>query len=170
MIIKFIECGKIVNTHGIKGEVKINPWCDSPDFLANFKVLYLDKDGSSHLNVEKSRAANNVVITKFENINSVEDAEKIRDTVVYIKRDDVGLNGRHFVQELKGCNVYHTENNEFLGVVTDIIQLPANDVWQITNDDKDYLLPAIDDVIISVDVENEKVVINPMKGIFDDEN
>lgn len=170
MIIKFIECGKIVNTHGIKGEVKINPWCDSPEFLAKFKILYLDKNGSSYLNVEKSRAANNVVITKFENINSVEDAEKIRDTIVYIKRDDAGLNGRHFVQELKGCNVYHADNNELLGIVTDIIQLPANDVWQITKDDKDYLLPAIDDVIISVDVENEKVVINPMKGIFDDEN
>ncbi len=170
MIKKFIECGEIVSTHGIKGEVKINPWCDSPRFLTKFKKLYLDEQGSSSLKVFSSRAANTVVLTKFENINSVEEAEKLRGTVVYIKRDDAGLNGRHFVQEIKGCIAYHCDTKEELGVVTDVISLPANDVWQISKNGKDYLIPAIDDVIVLIDVEKNSVIINPMKGIFDDED
>ncbi len=170
MIKKFIECGQIVGTHGIKGEVRINPWCDTPAFLTKFKKFYLDKNGTECIKVINSRAANNITLVKFENTDSVEKAEKLRGTVIYIKRDDADLGDRHFIEEIIGCTVYCNESGESLGKVTDVIPLPANDVWQVTNNGKDYLVPAIDDVIVSVDVANDKIIINQLKGIFDDED
>ena len=170
MIKEFIECGQIVGTHGIKGEVRVNPWCDTPAFLTKFKKFYLDDEGRECIKVIKSRAANNITLVKFENIDSVEDADKLRGTVIYIKRDDADLGDRHFIEEIIGCNVYCNDSGEKLGTVTDVIPLPANDVWQVTNNGKDYLVPAIDDVIVSVDVANDKIIINQLKGIFDDED
>jgi 16S rRNA processing protein RimM len=170
MIKEFIECGEIVGTHGVKGEVRVNPWCDTPAFLTKFKKFYLDNTGVANIKVISSRAANNITLVKFENIDSVEKAEKLRCTVIYIKRDDADLGNRHFIEEIIGCSVFCNETGKNLGVVTDVIPLPANDVWQISNDGKDYLIPAIDDVIVSVDVANDKIIINQLKGIFDDED
>ena len=170
MIKKYIECGEIVGTHGIKGEVRVNPWCDTPAFLTKFKRFYLDKNGDSYINVLNARAANNITLVKFENVDSVEKAEQLRGTIIYIKRDDANLGDRHFIEEIIGCTVYCSESGKSLGTVTDVIPLPANDVWQITNNGKDYLIPAIDDVIVSVNVANGKITINQLKGIFDDED
>ena len=64
MIKKYIECGEIVGTHGIKGEVRVNPWCDTPAFLTKFKRFYLDKNGDSYINVLNARAANNITLVK----------------------------------------------------------------------------------------------------------
>lgn len=169
MIKNYIECGQIVGTHGVSGEVRVNPWCDEPSFLTGFKQLYLDENGNNIINVKKARTANNVVLVKFENIDSIESAEKMRGKVVYIKRDDANLEGRHFIQEIIGCEVFDTENT-ILGKITDIINLPANDVWQIENNGNNYLFPAIDQFIVSIDVEKERIVINPLEGIFDHEN
>ncbi len=170
MIKKFIECGEIVGTHGIKGEVRVNPWCDSPSFLTKFKKFYLDNDGTSFMNVNKVRAANNISLVKFENIDSIETAEKLRGTVLYINRNDADLDGRHFIEEIIGCVVYCNETGDKLGTVTDVIPLPANDVWQISNNGRDYLIPAIDEVIVSVEVADDKIIINRLKGLFDDED
>ena len=87
----FLEAGKIVNVHGLRGEVKIMPWCDGPDFLCEFDYLYLDKNGNRELEVEKARVFKNMVIAKFRDVDTVEDAEKLREKVLYISRDDVEL-------------------------------------------------------------------------------
>ena len=95
----------------------------------------------------------------------------MRNSVIYIDRADVKLpEGRYFITDLLGCQVFDADSGEELGKITDVSETGANDVWHITRNGKEYLVPAIDEVIISVDTENEKIVIRPIKGIFSDEN
>ncbi len=170
MIKEFIECGQIVSTHGVRGEVRVNPWCDSPKFLLQFKKFYIDKVGSKELAVVSSRVANNIVLMKINGITTVEGAMKYKNTVLYIKRDDADIGDRYFIQELIGCTVFHSVTNEILGIISDVSQLPANDIWHVMKDGKEYLVPALEQVIVDVNVAEEKAYINPMKGIFDDED
>lgn len=170
MILKFIECGQIVNTHGVRGEVKVNPWCDSPKFLLQFKKFYLNNNGTRELTCVSSRVANNVVLMKLDGITTVEEAMKYKNAVLYIKREDADIGDRYFIQELIGCQVLCNETKEVLGKITNVTQLPANDIWHIEKNGKEYLVPAIEQVIVSVNVADEVAYINPMKGIFDDED
>ena len=166
---KYLECGKITGTHGIRGEVRVHPWCDSPEFLTKFKTLYTDKSGTS-IKVS-ARSHKNMVIMKIDGVDTIELAERLRNTVIYIDRDDASLSDDEvFIQDIIGCEAFDVDTNQKLGEVTDVITGIANDVWTITQNGKEYLLPAIDDVVISKDLENNKVFIRAMKGIFDDED
>ena len=99
---QFLDSGKIVGTHGIKGEVRIEPWADSPAFLCAFKTLYLDERGETAIRV-KSRPHKNITLCKIEGVDTIEAAERLRGKIVYINRDDVRLDeGVHFVQDLIG--------------------------------------------------------------------
>lgn len=170
MLIPYIECGQIVSTHGIKGEVKVNPWCDGPEFLLQFKKFYLNKEGTDFIEVSSSRKANNVALVKLKNINSISDAEKLKNRILYIDRKDADIGDKYFIKELLGCKIYDADTNDLLGTVKDVTNAPANDVWHIINEKGEYLVPAIDDVVVSVDVEKCIGFIRPLKGIFDDEN
>ncbi|MBQ2392385.1 MAG: 16S rRNA processing protein RimM [Clostridia bacterium] len=166
---KYLECGKITGTHGIRGEVRVHPWCDSPEFLTKFKTLYTDKSGTS-IKVS-ARSHKNMVIMKIDGVDTIELAERLRNTVIYIDRDDASLSDDEvFIQDIIGIEVYDADTNILLGKISDVSQTGANDVWHIEKDGKEYLIPAIDEVVISVDVDAEKAVIRPIKGIFDDEN
>ena len=97
---QFLDSGKIVGTHGIKGEVRIDPWCDSPEFLCAFKKLWLDENGTEFIEV-KSRPHKNIALAKIKGVDTIEAAEKYRGKVVYINRDDINLaEGVHFFQDL----------------------------------------------------------------------
>ncbi len=167
----FLEAGKIVNVHGLRGEVKIMPWCDGPDFLCEFDYLYLDKNGNRELEVEKARVFKNMVIAKFRDVDTVEDAEKLREKVLYISRDDVELDeDTYFIKDLIGIRVIDDETEKEYGVIKDVFQTGANDVYTVRNNEKEYLVPAIADVIISTDIDNKLMRIRPLKGLFEDED
>lgn len=164
---RYLETGKIVGTHGLKGEVRVHPWCDSPDFITQFDRLYLDQDGN-FINITASRVHSNVVLMKIEGVQTIEQAEKFRNKILFIDREDVNLGGEtHFIQDLIGCKVYDADSNELLGEITDVTKTGANDVWHIKKSNKEYLVPAIDDVVIKVDTDNGIIIIRPLKGIFD---
>ena len=167
----FLEVGKIVGTHGVKGMVRIQPWSDTPEFICDFEKFYLDDKGENSIKVISASPHGNVVIAKLDGVNSIEGAERYRNKVIFIDRNDVDLpEDRYFINDLIGCNVFDADSNELLGILNDISATGANDVWHITKDGKEHLVPAIDEVIISVDIDNEKIILRPMKGIFDDEN
>ena len=168
---KYIETGKIVGTHGIKGMVRVQPWSDSGEFLSGFKCFYLDENGNKKIEVKSAKPHGNVVLMALKGVDTIEDAERLRSSVIYIDRKDVILpEGRYFISDLIGCTVTDADSNEILGEITDVSATGANDVWHITKNLKEYLVPAIDEVIVSVDIENEKVIIRPIKGIFDNED
>lgn len=168
---QFLESGKIVGTHGIKGEVRIEPWCDSPEFLCAFKKLYLDENGQTFIEV-KSRPHKNITLAKIKGIDTIEAAEKFRGKVVYINRQDIKLeDGVNFVQDLIGLEVKDVENGIVYGKITDVLRTGANDVYEITDsNNKKYLAPVIDEVVEEISVDGGYVLIRPMKGIFDDED
>lgn len=171
MLKKYLETGKIVGTHGVKGMVRVQPWCDDGEFLTQFKAIYTDKDGENKIKVISAKPHGNVVLMSLSGVNSIEDAEKLRGTVIYIKRSDVKLpEGRYFISDLLGCTVTDADSGKSLGILADVTETGANDVWHIKKDSKEYLIPAIDEVIVSVEPEKELVVIRPLKGIFDDED
>lgn len=167
---KFLEVGKISGTHGVRGMVRIQPWCDD-GFLQKFKTFYLDSDGTKILIREKIQPNGNVYIAKFKGVETIENAESYRNRILYINRDDARLDkGEYFIQDLIGCRIFDNDTGKQLGVISDVSKTGANDVWHITDNGNEYLIPVIPDVINTVDVDSEEIFITPLKGIFDDEN
>ena len=166
----FIEGGKIVGTHGVRGGVRVQPWCDTPDFLCTFKTLYLKQNESFNpIKVKSSKPHGNVVIMELDGIDTMEKAEALRNKVVFIERSALKLEkGQYLICDLIGADVFDADTNELLGSVSDVSKTGANDVWHVKKDDKEYLIPVIDDVVIDVNIDENKVVIRPLKGIFED--
>jgi len=167
---QYLEIGKVVGTHGLKGELRVDPWCDSPQFFCKFKTLYLAK-GSNKLSVA-SRPHKALAIVKVKGVDTIEDAEKLRGKILYMDRNDAKLNeGEYFIQDLLGLRVIDIDNDTEYGTLTDVFKTGANDVYQVTdNKKKDYLIPVVDDVVKEVNIDEGKVLIKPLKGIFDDED
>lgn len=171
MIKQYLETGKIVGTHGIRGMVRVQPWSDSGEFLNNFNRFFLSPDGENELKAVKIQPHGSVVLIAFKGIDTVEQAESLRGKTIYIFRDDISLpEGRYFIDDLIGCKVFDADSDEKYGIISEVSQTGANDVCHISSGGREYLLPAIDEVIVSVDPEKERLEIRPMKGIFDDED
>ncbi len=170
MPIKYLEAGKIVGTHGVKGEMRVHPWCDTAEFLAKFKKLYLDKDGGEYLTV-KSRAHGNMCLIKADGVDSIESAERLRGKVVYIDRADCKLpKGSYFISDIVGCKVFDAETNEEYGVISEVSETGANDVWHIKRGENEYYIPNVPSFVKTVDVDKKQVLITPLKGTFDNED
>lgn len=165
---KFIECGKIVATQGIKGEVRIQPWCDAPDFLLDFDAFYLD-EGGRELAVEYSRAQKNIVVVKFEGSESVEQAAAMRGKVIFLKREDVPLEpGECFVQDILGCTVIDVDTGADYGKIYDVRPTGANDVYYLKDDaGVERLVPAIPAVVLEKDIDAGIIKIRPLEGLFE---
>ncbi len=171
MVKQFIETGRIVGTHGVKGEMRLQVWADGPEFLTGIKRLYFDDKGSAPAEVAVIRPHKNICILKIKGIDTIEQAEAFRERVVYINRDDRPLEkGRYYISDLIGCGVLHAETGELIGKIADVSATGANDVWHIERGGREYLIPNIPDVVKEVAPERDEVRIIPLKGLFDDEN
>ena len=173
MIKEYLEIGQIVGTHGVRGELRVQPWCDSPDFFKKFKTLYFDVRGEKPVKVISSRAHGNVVLLCLENCNSVENATALRGKVLFMRRSDAKLKkGDYFIAELMDCKVVDSQNSDICyGILSDVSQTGANDVWHIRDENgKENLIPAIPDVVKDEYVESGVITISPLKGLFDDED
>lgn len=167
----YLEIGQIVGTHGVKGEVRVDPWCDDPQFMKQFKTLYYDKNGAKPVKIITCRPHGNIVILKLDGVDTVEAAAALRSKVLFMARADTQLPDNHFfIQDLIGCRVFDADAPEKgYGVLTQVSHTGANDVWHVTDSGgREYLLPAIPPVVIETDIDNERIVIRPLKGIFDD--
>ncbi len=166
---EFLECGKIVTTHGVRGELKVEPWCDTPDYLKHFKTLYL-KGGTVPLTVKQVRVQKNMVLLKVQGIDTMDAANALRGQILFMRREEAPLDeGDYFIQDLIGLTVRDADTNQEYGKLTDVLQTGANDVYELTDQTgKEYLIPAIGEVVISVDLQREEMLIRPLKGLFDD--
>lgn len=164
---EFLESGKIVGTHGIRGAMRFQPWSDDADFLSGIRTVFLpDK---TPLKIKSVKPHGNIALLEIKGVNSIEDAEKLRNKTLLVRRSDADIpEGRYFIEELVSSQVYDKKTGVLLGVLSDVSKTGANDVWHIKKGEKEYLVPAIESVVCSVDIENGKVVIDPMEGIFDE--
>jgi 16S rRNA processing protein RimM len=167
----YLEAGKIVKTHGLNGEVKVWPCCDSPEFLCNFSDLYLFEK-KLKIKIDYSQVYKSAVLIKFSGIDKKEQAEKLVGELLYILKKDAKLKrGRYFVQDIIGSSVYDVDTRKKYGLVTEVLKTGANDVYEIKSESqKTYLIPVIESVVIDINIEKKEILIRPMEGIFDDAN
>lgn len=163
-----LEVGQVVNTYGINGFVKVVPLVDNNNQFKNFKVLYIQEKHNTHeLQIEEVKFSKNLVLLKFKGIDTIEQAEELRNFYLQAKRSDIKLEeGAHFIVDLIGLEVY-TEEGILLGNLKEVLQPGANDVYIVEDESKkEILLPAIPDVIKNVDIANNKMIVKLLKGLI----
>lgn len=165
---QFLEAGRIIGTHGVHGEVRVQPWCDSPEFLSRFQTLYYD-EGKTPVRV-KSRPHKNMALIAIEGVATVQDAAALRGRMLYLDRGDAQLQaGSHFIQDLIGLRVVDADSGEEYGTLTDVIATGANDVYAVRTPKGEVLIPAVASVVRETDVDGGVMRIRAIKGMFDDE-
>ena len=166
---KYIEICRIVNTHGIRGAVKAEPWCDSPSVLAKMKTLYLEKDNEYiPVKVERASVQKNMVLLLLEGIDTVEKAALQRGKVYFADRNDIPLkNGSFLIDDLIGLPVIDAESGVCYGSVTDVTN-GASDIYEVKMPNgKTALFPAVKEFIDRIELESG-IFVRPIPGIFDD--
>ena len=162
----FLEIGKIVNTHGLRGDVKVVPWSDYPEIFEEIDFVYLDKN--TKLQIKNVKYQKNNVILKLDTINSIEQAEKLKEKVLLVDKDDIEIldEDTYFVADLIGLSVY--ENDEKLGVLSDVIPVAGADVYVIKREKgKDILIPAIKENIKEINISEKYIKVKIPDGLFD---
>ena len=168
---EYIEVGKIVALHALHGAIKVQPWCDSVQFLSEFAVLYT-RAGKQEYPVESIRDVGGMAVVKFAGVDTPQAAAELRGQVVYIRRADAVLaEGEYFMCDLIGLRAVDADTGDTLGEIIEVSQPGANDVYHVRcPDGREVLVPAIKQVIINTDVAGGVMYMRPMKGIFDDED
>ena len=165
---QYIECGKIVNTHGCRGGIKVESWCNSEQELAGLKRLYLNESGSfiEH-KVTRSAVFKQFVIFELNDINDMDAAMLLKGKTVYARRKDFKLDdGEFFLVDLIGLDVIDADNGKVYGKLKDIINRGASDIYVVTTEQGERMIPAVDEFIISVDI-NKGVFVRPIEGMLD---
>lgn len=167
---EYFEIGQIVNTFGIKGQVKIVPFTDDITRFDELKEIYVEKKNELKLfQIEQVNYKKNMVILKLKGIETVEEAEKLRNCYLKIDRKDAKKlpKDTYFIVDLLGLDVY-TDEGKLLGKVDDIYNAGSSDIYVVKDElGKQILLPAIKDVLKEVDLENQKIIVHLIKGLVD---
>lgn len=165
---QYFEIGQIVNTFGIRGVVKVNPFTDDISQFEEMETILVDKKGSLvEMQIEEVKYSKNQVLLKLKGIETVEEAEKYRNCYLKLPREKARKlpKNTYFIADLIGLEVY-TEEGNLLGKVDDIYNTGASDIYVIKDElGKQILLPAIKDVIKQIDLEQEKIVVHLLDGL-----
>ena len=162
---QFLEAGQIVNTHGIQGEVKIVPWCDTPEFLCQFDTLYID---GKPVKVRSVRVHKGNALATLEGVTDVNGAMALKGKTVSIDRTGVVLpEGRHFIADLMGLEVVNADTGETLGVVADVLTPPAHEVY-VVKGEHEYMIPAVDEFLVETNVEAGYIKVRLIEGMRTD--
>lgn len=157
-----LEIGKIVNTHGLKGEVKVLPWCDDAAVFTTLKTIATAWD---IFEIESARPHKNAVIIKFLNINTIDAADKLRNEILYVEKEQLGAlaPNTYYVADIIGLEVY--ENGNRIGRVKDCFPTGSNDVYVVDDNGAERLIPALSHVIKKIDIKGRRIDINLPKGV-----
>ncbi len=166
---EYLEVGQIVNTNGLKGLLKINPFTDDITRFERLKTILVEhKKELLEFEIESVRYQKKQVLLKLKGIDTIEEAEKYREDYLKIKRnkEEKLPEDTYYIVDLIGLDIY-TEGGELLGKLDDIFSTGSNDVYVVKNSEgKQILLPAISDVIKNIDLEQKKIVVNLIEGLL----
>lgn len=162
---QYLEVGKVTGVHGLMGEVRVQPWADSPDFLCRFKTLYVDENHWP-VQVERARVHKNMVILKLKDFTDVNGALAMRNAILYIDRKDAHLpEGAFFLADLMDLEVRDAKTGRVLGRIADVLTLPANNVYVVRGGEREWMIPAVDEFIAQVNVDEGYMLVNLMEGL-----
>ena len=163
-----LEIGQIVNTRGLKGEVKVNSFSEASDRFETINTILIKfKSEYKEYKIEKVSYSKNQVILKLKGVDTIDDAEKLRNSYIYIYRNQLGElpEGTYYIADLIGLDVC-LENGEKIGIVDDIFSTGSNDVYVVKDElGKQKLLPAIDEVLKEIDIANGRIIVNLIEGL-----
>ena len=163
MKLPFIEAGEIVTTHGVRGEMKILTWLDSPEDLCDFERCRID---GKEYNIQSCRVQKTCNLLKVEGIDTMEDAQAMRGKIVELYREDIS-DEVIFGGELIGVEVYQQE--DFLGKIQEVLDYPGNQVY-VVRGEHEYMIPAVKAFVLSTDLEANRMQVALIEGMRSDEN
>ena len=163
MKLQFIEAGEIVTTHGIKGEVKVLPWLDSPEDLCDFDRCRID---GKEFEIEQCRVQKTCNLVKFAGIDTMEAAQAMRGKTIELYREDID-DEVIFAAELIGVEVY--SEGVMIGRITDVLDYPGNSVY-VVKGEHEYMIPAVKAFVLDTDMENNRMQVKLIEGMRSDEN
>lgn len=164
----YVQIGKIINTHGICGEVKILPLTDNVKRFEKLYRVYLGKN-KEVIHIERLWYKNDFVILKFKEFNNINEVLSFKDNYLYIDEEDVVdlPEDTYFVFDVIGCEVFNLENRR-IGLISEVLETGSNDVYVVKDDNgREYLIPAVKEFIKKIDVENKIILIEPIEGMID---
>lgn len=168
-IMETLTVGKIVNTHGIKGELRIVPSTDDVNRFKKFESIYIDCKGLREYNIEGVRFHKKFVLIKFKGVNSIEEGEIFKNCFVKIDKQTAEPldDDEYYINDLYGLSV-NTEDGRFLGVLDDVLFGKANDVYVVEREDGQkapLLIPAIKSCVLNIDIEEGVMTVRLLKGL-----
>ena len=166
-MIKYLRIGKIVNTQGLKGELRIIPLTDDINRFNNLKYVLIDDEKLIRADIEYAKQHKNFVLLKFKGIDDINDAEKYKNYYILVERENaIKLpEGSYFIGDIIGLDVYETNDN-YLGKLTDIITTGSNDVYVVKNGDSEVLIPALKTVVKKMGIDDGKMVVELPEGLI----
>lgn len=163
MKLQFLEAGEIVTTHGVRGEMKVLPWADSPEFLLDFNRVFID---TTEYKVQQCRVQKSCNLLKVAGIDTMEQAQLMRGKIVKVYREDAPKD-LIFAAELEGVEVY--SENEKIGVIQEVLDYPGNKVYLVKGA-HEYMIPAVKAFILSTDLDANRMQVRLIEGMRTDEN
>ena len=168
----FLEAGKVVGTHGVHGEMRMECWCDGPETLSKIHTLYLDEGGSQSVKIQ-ARPHKSMVLLKVEGVDTVDRAETYRGRVLYLSRKDVKLpEGRYFISDIIGLEVRDAATGQVYGEIFDVSTIGIRNLYHVKVADtgREAMIPAVPEFVNNVDVDGGFIEITPIKGLLYDED
>lgn len=162
MRLQMIDAGEIVTTHGVRGEMKLLPWTDGPDFLLDFKRVQID--GKEYL-IEDCRIQKTCNLIKLRGIDTMEAAQSMRGKTVKLYRDEAP-EGLIFADELKNMEVYC--DDRMIGLIADVLDYPGNSVY-VVKGEREYMIPAVKAFVLNTDMDANRMDVKLLEGMATDE-
>ena len=165
---EYLEAGKIINKRGLAGELKVESYCDSPDVFCDFDKIYLDENGKDERKVLSVKLYKEWVYIRIDGVNSAEDADRLRNKLIYVNRNDIDIDEDSiFIDDILGLDVIDVDNGTVYGQLDEVFNRGASDIYRVVNGSKEYLIPAVDEIVIEIDIQ-KGIYIRPIPGLIDD--
>ncbi|TDO89391.1 16S rRNA processing protein RimM [Halanaerobium saccharolyticum] len=165
----YLEIGVITRFQGNKGEVRVKATTDIPERFLDIDTVYLKRDDDfKELEIEYIRFHKQFIIIKFFAVNSIDEAEELKNYQILIDESEKYLlpEDNFYVSDLIDCEVY-LESGRYLGKLIDVVDTSGTDIFLVQGQEKEYMLPASRDMILEIDLENQKIIVDPIPGILD---
>ena len=165
---EYLEIGKIINTHGVRGELKLDPWCEPGEVFEGLSQVYID---GRPVSVRGWRLHQRFVLLTLEGVGDMDAAAALKNRVVSARRDEIELpEGQYFYSDLFGFDVYDSRTGAVIGVLCDVRELPGGDLYVIRGEKGEILVPAVPAFEEGVDFDSRRLLLRTIEGMLPDEN
>ena len=167
---QFLECGIIINTHGVRGDVKLESLCDSPEVLASLERVFVLEGGNyREIEVKHASVFKQFVLANLEGVDDMDKAIAMKGTTLYANRDDFELGeGDYFIADLLGLPVIDNIDGKVYGKIKDVVNRGASDIYVVTTPTGERMMPVVDEFVKRVDLESG-VYVETIPGLLSDD-